>query len=319
MLNSKDLEWMLTALYRASLADHVSVSPQSKPQSKPQAKQHAEPKEEPTPRPGLHTYRRVVREAQQAVDDVHHMAIGIGLSGAAAADHTDVGAEEDVQMSGSDRDAFERRDLSVDDDIFGAGTDGEEYDGAQAGSEVGHGIEDKTGEGNGIGNGTGNGNGNGNGNGADTETETGTDIEIDGGGGDEAGTDAGNRVGEAWGRDVFTVMGDFDGCAYSKHARELAKNLSPVVFVSVSMAERLDPANESVRTWLHTYPEFGVRYTSLPRVTVPQSYAPLWLDAEEQGMYRTGQASERGVFIGGADELQHFVSEMSLLRAGDAL
>lgn len=150
---------------------------------------------------------------------------------------------------------------------------------------------------------------------AATDLRVGQEESVDGASSSESGQGADDDG--AWGPDVFTIMGDFEACGYSKHAQTLGRSLTPVVFVSVPMSERANPGNARVRKWLDTYPEHGTSYFSLPRVSVPRSYAPLWLDAEQQKLYnhkkRRG-GGDRGVFIGGATDLQHFVSEMSLRK-----
>lgn len=114
----------------------------------------------------------------------------------------------------------------------------------------------------------------------------------------------------AWSPDAFTIMGDFDNCGFSKYAKQIASALSPVVFVTVDMKDRLDPANASVKQWLTLYPEHGMSYTSLPRVAVPSKFASKWFDLKGQAAFNKNP--RRGVFIGGANELQHFMSEMSV-------
>lgn len=115
-----------------------------------------------------------------------------------------------------------------------------------------------------------------------------------------------------WHPEGFTIMGDFENCAYSNKAKSLMERLRNVTEISVLMPERQSHDNKDVVEFLSTYPE-QEHYTSLPRIAVPAALAKYWLNDDEFREYQQG-GMQHALFIGGFAEMCKFMMNLSFMK-----
>lgn len=117
-------------------------------------------------------------------------------------------------------------------------------------------------------------------------------------------------VRKKWGSKMFTIMGDFDDCIYSKQAKEAAvKILKPehVVFVQLDMNEKDDLEHPEVKIWMEKYGKLYKDFTSLPRIAVPLELGLKWYHERDIERFEEHNMLSQGIFIGGNDTFVHFL------------